>query len=224
MPLRIFRSRALSTANLVVFALGASMFAMWYLVSLYLQQVLGYSPLKAGLAFLPMPATIVLGTAFASRAAHRFGVKPLLVAGMTLIGVGMLLFSGVSAAGSYTTDVLAAGLVTALGLGLSFVPVTIAAVAGVPQHEAGLASGLINTSRQMGGALGLAVLATIASERTHALVGGGRPSGTALTAGFDRAFVVGAGFALAGAVVALVGLQVRGRREPAAAPVAERAG
>jgi EmrB/QacA subfamily drug resistance transporter len=226
MPLRIFRSRALSTANVVVFALGCAMFAMWYLVSLYLQQVLGYSPIKAGLAFLPMPVLIILGTTFASRLVHRRGVKPLLVTGMTLVGVGMLLFSGVSAGGSYVSDVLPAGLVTALGLGLSFVPVTIAGVSGVQPAESGLASGLINTSRQVGGALGLAILATVATARTSALAGSGTPSAAALTAGFDRAFVVGAGFAFAGALVALLGLQVKPRqqRAPAQAPATETAG
>jgi EmrB/QacA subfamily drug resistance transporter len=224
MPLRIFRSRALSTANGVVFALGCAMFAMWYLVSLYLQQVLGYSPIKAGLAFLPMPLLIIAGTAVASRLAARRGVKPLLVTGMTLVGVGMLLFSGVSADGSYVADVLPAGLVTALGLGLAFVPVTIAGVSGVAPSESGLASGLINTSRQVGGALGLAILATVATERTAALTDHGAPTVSALTAGFDRAFVVGAAFAFAGALVAGLALKVQPRAQaPAAAPATEPA-
>jgi EmrB/QacA subfamily drug resistance transporter len=225
MPLRIFRSRPLSSANAIVFALGGAMFAMWFFVSLYLQQVLGYSPLKAGLAFLPMTITIIVGSTIASRLVTRIGVKPLLVGGMTVEAIGMLLFSRVSADGAFVSDVLLPGLLTAGGLGMAFVPVTIAAVAGVAPSEAGLASGLVNTSRQMGGALGLAILATVATARTDALAPGAHPSAAALTAGFDRAFEVGAGFALAGALVALFALQVKPRREAAAAQaVPEQAG
>jgi EmrB/QacA subfamily drug resistance transporter len=221
MPLRIFRSRPLSSANAIVFLLGASMFGMWFFVSLYLQQVLGYSPLKAGLAFLPMTLTIVAGSMLASRLVTRVGVKPLLIGGMLSQAAGLLLFSRVPADGAYLADVLPAALLTAAGLGASFVPVTIAAVAGVEHSEAGLASGLVNTSRQMGGALGLAILATVATAHTDALTGGAKPSASALTAGFDRAFEVGAGFALAGVLVAVFGLQLRRRRQPAA--VAEAA-
>jgi EmrB/QacA subfamily drug resistance transporter len=214
MPLRIFRSRALSGANAVVFLLGAGMFGMWFFVSLYLQQVLGYSPLEAGLAFLPMTVTIIVGSMVASRLTARRGAKPLLVAGMTLQAVGLLLFSGVSAGGSYASDVLAPSLLVAAGMGLAFVPVTIAAMAGVQPQEAGLASGLVNTSRQMGGALGLAILATVATARTNSL---GGHSAAALTAGYDLAFTVAAGFALAGALVALVVLRLeRAPGQPAA--------
>jgi EmrB/QacA subfamily drug resistance transporter len=215
MPLRIFRSRALSSANVIVFALGAAMFAMWYFVTLYLQQVLGYSPLKAGFAFLPMTLTIAASATISSRVVGRVGFKPLLVTGMTLLAVGMLLFSRVSADGSYVSDVLFAGLITAAGMGTAFVPVTIAAVAGVAPAESGLASGLVNTSRMVGGALGLAILATVATAHTSDLTVAGTPSAQALTAGFGRAFEVGAGFALAGALVALLALQARSKRQPA---------
>jgi EmrB/QacA subfamily drug resistance transporter len=222
MPLRIFRSRALSSANAIVFLLGASMFGMWFFVSLYLQQVLGYSPLKAGLAFLPMTLTIVVGSTLASRLVTRVGVKPLLIGGMLSQAVGLLLFSQVSAGDDYLTGVLPAALVTAAGLGASFVPVTIAAMAGVDQSESGLASGLVNTSRQMGGALGLAILATVATSHTAAIAGSGAPSAAALSSGFDLAFQVAAGFALAGVLVALFGLQLRRRTaaEPAAVELA----
>ena len=223
MPLRIFRSRALSSANAIVFALGAAMFAMWFFVSLYLQQVLGYSPLKAGVAFIPMTLTIAAASTIASRLVGRIGVKPLLIGGMLAQAVGMLLFSRVSAGGTYAGDVLAASIVTAGGMGAAFVPVTIAAVAGVRQSEAGLASGLVNTSRLLGGALGLAILATLATERTASLTHGAQPSAAALTAGFERAFEVGAGFALAGALIALFALQVRRRPEPQEGPAAEAA-
>jgi predicted MFS family arabinose efflux permease len=219
MPLRIFRSRPLSGANAVVFLLGAGMFGMWFFVSLYLQQVLGYDPLEAGLAFLPMTLTIVVGSTVASRLTARRGAKPLLVAGMTLQAAGLLLFSGVSPDGSYLSDVLAPSLLVAAGIGIAFVPVTIAAMAGVAPAETGLASGLVNTSRQMGGALGLAILATVATARTDSLGGHGA---AALTAGYQRAFEIGAGFAVVGALVALFVLRIE--RAPAVEPVAEPAG
>src|SRR3954454_19376480 len=215
MPLRIFRSRPLSGANAVVLFLGAAMFGMWFFVSLYLQQVLGYSPIEAGLAFLPMTLMIIAGSTVASRLTSRRGAKPLLVTGMTLQAIGLLLFTGVSPHGSYVADVLAPSLFVAIGLGLAFVPVTIAAVAGVRRAESGLASGLVNTSRQMGGALGLAILATVATARTDALGGHGA---VALTAGYQRAFAIAAGFALAGAIVALLVLRVERQPSAAAAP------
>jgi predicted MFS family arabinose efflux permease len=204
--------------------LGCSVFAMWYFVSLYLQQVLGYTPIEAGLAFLPMTGAIIVASTFAARLAVRLGPGPILAVGMTLLGTGMLLFTGISPNGSYVSDVLFAGVVTTTGLGLSFVPVTIAAVAGVARSEAGLASGLVNTSRQVGGSLGLAALATIATQRTSDLAGAGPVDASALTAGFQRAFVVGAGFAYVGALIALVALvrvrhpQQAQQQQPAAAP------
>jgi EmrB/QacA subfamily drug resistance transporter len=219
MPLGIFRSRPLSGANAVVFLLGAAVFGMWYFVSLYLQQVLGYSPLEAGLAFLPMTVTIIVGSTIVARLTARRGAKPLLVLGMTLEAIGLLLFSRVSADGSYLSDVLAPSLITAAGLGIAFVPVTIAAMAGVAPAEAGLASGLVNTSRQMGGALGLAILATVATAHTEAL---GGASAEAFTAGYQRAFEIGAGFAIAGALVALLVLKIE--RAPAREPLPEPAG
>jgi EmrB/QacA subfamily drug resistance transporter len=217
MPLRIFASRMLSGANATMFLLGAAMFGMWFFVSLYLQQVLGYSPLKAGLAFLPMTLTIVIGSTLASRAVARVGVKPLLVGGMLAEGVGLLLFATVSTEGSYLGDVLVPSLIVAAGIGLAFVPITIAAVAGVAPREAGLASGLVNTSRLMGGALGLAILATLATSRTDGdlRVGGGIHG--ALTDGFHLAFTVGAGFAFVGALVALLVLRQAKPRPPAQA-------
>jgi predicted MFS family arabinose efflux permease len=224
-PLSIFRSRTLTAANLVVFLLGCSVFAMWYFISLYLQQVLGYTPIEAGLAFVPMTGAIIVASTFAGRLSARLGPGPILALGMTLIGVGMLLFTGVSPDGSYVGDVLLPGVVTTTGLGLSFVPVTIAAVAGVQRSEAGLASGLVNTSRQVGGSLGLAALATIATQRTTDLAGAGAITASALTGGYQRAFLVGATFAFAGALIALVGLvrvrhpQQQNQKQQAPAPV-----
>ena len=221
MPLSIFKVGTVRSANVVVFFMGAAVFAMWYFVSLYLQQVLGYSPIRAGLSFLPMNASIVVATTLAGRLVGRIGPGRVLAGGMTLLCVGMALFSTVPADGAYLSDVLAPAVITALGLGFSFVPVTIAAVAGVGGPQAGLASGLVNTSRQFGGSLGLAVLATVASQRTSSAAHGARPDAAALTAGFHGAFLVGAAFALAGALVALAGLARAPAPRPAPAPVVE---
>lgn len=215
-PLGIFASRTLTAANLVVFFLGSSVFAMWYFVSLYLQQVLGFSPIEAGLAFLPMTGAVIGASTIAGRITERFGPGPVLTLGMSLVAIGMLLFSAVRSDGSYAADVLAPSVLTALGLGLSFVPVTIAAVTGVRRGEAGLASGLINTSRQFGGSLGLAILATVASRHTADVAGSGPVDGHALTAGFHTAFAVGAGFAVAGALSAALGLTRKPRTAPEA--------
>jgi EmrB/QacA subfamily drug resistance transporter len=208
MPLRIFSSRTLSAANLVVLLVGGSTFGMWFFVTLYLQQVLGYSPIQAGLAFLPMTLCIVVGSTLASRAVIRVGAKPLLLAGMASMTAGLLLFTDISVHGTYTGAILAPSLLVAIGIGLSFVPATILAVAGVEPREAGLASGLVNTSRLVGGALGLAILAAIATSRTNSdlRTGAVHSVHAALTNGFELAFVVAGGFALAGGLVALVGL------------------
>jgi EmrB/QacA subfamily drug resistance transporter len=213
-PLRIFASRTLTAANLVVFTLGASVFAMWYFVSLYLQEVLHYSPIRAGLSFLPMTLAIVVASTFAGRQAERIGPGKLLTAGMSLIAVGMLLFTRISADGSWASDVLVPGVVSTTGIGLAFVPATITAVAGVARSDSGLAGGLVNTARQMGGSLGLAILATLATQRAQHVAGGGPVDANALVAGFHRAFVVGAGFAAIGAAIAAL-LLVR-VRHPAA--------
>jgi len=225
MPLRIYSSRTLSAANVVVLQVGAAVFGMWFFLSLYLQQVLGYSPIKAGLAFLPMTLCIIAGSTLASRAVTRVGPKPLLVAGMIAQAAGLLVFTDITVGGSYLGNVLLPSLLVAIGIGLAFVPVTIAAVAGVASREAGLASGLVNTSRLFGGALGLAILAALATERTNGKLrhGAGSPHAVhaALTSGFRLAFVVAAGFAVIGGIVALVGLPrvraPRSARQPATA-------
>ena len=206
MPLRIYSSRTLSAANLVVLMIGAAVFAMWFFLSLYLQQVLGYSPLRAGLAFLPMTLCIVACSTLASRVVTRVGPKPMLVAGMTLQAVGLALLTRISPDGGYLSDVLVPSLLIAIGIGFSFVPVTIAGVTGVASEEAGLASGLVNTSRFVGGALGLAILAALATARTNGDVHHGLAAHAALTGGFELAFGVAAALSAAGAVIALVGL------------------
>jgi EmrB/QacA subfamily drug resistance transporter len=220
MPLRIYASRTLSAANGVIFLVGAASFAMWFFMSLYVQQVLGYSPIKAGLAFLPMTLCIVAGSTFASRAVIRVGAKRLLVTGLVLMAAGLILFTDITPRGSYLSELLVPSLLVATGIGLAFVPATIAAVAGVEPHESGLASGLVNTSRLFGGALGLAILAALATSRTNAdehAAASHLTTGTvhaALTSGFQIAFVVAAGFAAIGVLIAVVGLPRNPRRNP----------
>jgi EmrB/QacA subfamily drug resistance transporter len=211
MPLNIFSARSVSGANIVVFFMGSSAFAMWFFVSRYLQNVLGYTPIEAGLSFLPMTASIATASTIAGRLLSPLGPGRILTFGMSLLALGMFLFSFVSADGSFLGDVLVPGVVTATGLGFSFVPVTVAATAGVTPDRAGLASGLVNTSRQFGGSVGLAVLATIAATSTHGT------SLVALTHGFHVAFLVGAAFALTGALVS-GGVLVRAPRVAVASP------
>jgi EmrB/QacA subfamily drug resistance transporter len=225
MPLRIFASRTLTAANLVIFTLGASAFAMWYFVSLYLQQVLGFTPIEAGLSFLPMTGAIIVASTFAGRLSTRLGPGRVLAVGMGIIGLGMLLFTGISADGSYVGDVLVPGVITTTGIGLAFVPTTITAMAGVDRSDAGLASGLVNTSRQVGGSLGLAILATLATQHTQDVAHGGAVTASAVTAGFHRAFLVGGLFAFVGALIAAALLvTVRPRQPAAAAPADARSG
>jgi EmrB/QacA subfamily drug resistance transporter len=227
MPLRIYASRTLSAANVVVLFVGAASFGMWFFVSLYLQEVLGYSPIKAGLAFLPMTLCIVAGSVVASRFVLRIGAKPMLIAGMLAQAAGLILFARVAVNGAYLSDVIAPSLLVAIGIPLSFVPSTICATQGVAAHEAGLASALVNTARLVGGALGLAVLAAIATARTNSdllhSVPGIHATHAALTGGFHVAFAVAAGLALAGALVAAFGMPrvvVRKPSRPAPEPAA----
>ena len=224
MPLRIYASRTLRASNVVVFMLGAATFAMWFFLSLYLQQVRGYSPLHAGLAFLPMTLSIVAASTLASRGVTRVGAKPLLVGGMSLLALGLLLFTSLSPGGSYLGEILVPSLLAAVGMGMAFVPVTIAAVSGAAPHEAGLASGLVNTSRLFGGALGLAILAAIATAHTNGDLRHAVGMHAALTDGFVVAFAIAAAFAGIGAVVAAVGLpQVSPRASRSHAVAAEGA-
>jgi MFS family permease len=192
----------------VVFCLGATAISMWFFVSLYVQQVLGFSALEAGLTFAPMSLTIVAFTQLASRLAARCGPARVLTIGMTLLGAGMLLFSQIEVDGSWTADVLLPSLLCAGGIGCSFVSTTIVATTGVARENSGLASGLVNTSFQIGGSIGLALLATVAAGHT---AGG---TAAALTEGFQRAFAAGGVFALAGAAVALAALSARRPSQP----------
>jgi EmrB/QacA subfamily drug resistance transporter len=218
MPFSIFRLRTLRGADTVALLIGMSLFSMFFFISLYMQQVLHYSPLKTGVSYLPLAVGIILAAGGASAAVTRIGYKPVLASGLLLIAGALIWFSRVPASGgSFAADVLGPSLLAAFGLGLSFVPVTIAAMTGTRPHEAGLASGLVNTAQQVGGALGLALLSTIAGSRTHGLVASGHSVTFALTKGFERAFMVGAGFALVGAMLALVLISSRESRSHARA-------
>jgi EmrB/QacA subfamily drug resistance transporter len=205
MPFSIFRLRTLRGANVVGLLLGLSLFAMFFFLSLYMQQVLGFDALKTGVSYLPLALMIIASAGVASQLTTRIGFKPVLISGFLMLTAGLVWFSQVSAGGSYVGDVLFPSIVVGFGLGLAFVPVTIAAVMGTKPQEAGLASGLINTSQQVGGALGLGILSAIATARTnHVIAGGGHSQGFALTAGFQTAFLVGAAFTLAAAVLTAV--------------------
>src|SRR4029077_17439307 len=201
-----------------------SLFSMFFFISLYLQDVLHYSPIKTGVSYLPLAVTIILTAGAASQLVTRVGFKPTLIGGMLLTAGGLIWFSRVPApGGSYLGDVLGPSLLAGAGLGFAFVPVTIAAVTGTEPREAGLASGLMNTAQQIGGALGLAILATIANSRTQSLLDAGvHNTSIALTKGFERAFLIGAGFAVIGAILAAVLISSRDSREHAQAAQHEK--
>ncbi len=213
-PFRIFRLRTLTGANVISVLIGAALFSMFFFLSRYMQEVLQYSPLKTGLSYLPLALVIIVSAGGASVLVTKLGFKPVLIAGLVLVLIGLLWFTQLPVDGVYLSDIVAPMVISAVGLGFAFVPVTIAAVSGVSADDSGLASGLLNTSQQIGGALGLAVLATIASSTTLDLIGAAGATGGpqaaaaathgALTEGFQDAFLAGAGFAALGIVAALV--------------------
>ncbi|HLY48209.1 MAG TPA: MFS transporter [Solirubrobacteraceae bacterium] len=211
-PFRIFRLRTLTGANIVGILLGASLFSMFFFISLYMQQVLGYSPIHAGLSYLPLAVTIILAAGVGGQLVTRAGFKPVLAAGMLLVALGLVWFSRVSVGGGFLSDILGPSLLAAMGLGFGFVTSTIAAVSGVREHEQGLAGGLINTSQQIGGALGLAVLSTIATTRTHDVLAGGGNVHEALTHGFQAAFLGGSVIAALGFAATLILIRTRDSR------------
>ncbi len=188
-PLQVFRLRSVAAANGIAVMLGAALFSSFFFLSLYLQQVNGYSPLKAGVAFLPLALATLTGALAAPRLVTRVGVRRQLIIGPMIAAAGLAWLSQLSAGDGYFAHAFGALVITGLGLGLTFVPMTIAATADVPLHQAGLASGLINTTRQVGGAVGLAVMATIAAHASSP------------TAGYDRAFwICGAALVIAAAL------------------------
>src|SRR3982751_6892720 len=181
MRLGIFRTRTVTGANVAGFILGTALFAMFLMLTLYMQQVLGYSAMKTGVAYLAVAGTAIVWSAVAAQLVTRVGVKPVLVAGMTALTAGLVYFTQVSVGGSYLGDLLPGFLLIAIGIGFSFVPISIAALAGVEPAQAGLASGLINTSQQIGGALGIAALSSIATSTTNTELASGSALPAALT-------------------------------------------
>jgi EmrB/QacA subfamily drug resistance transporter len=216
-PFSIFRLRTVSAANIAGLILGTVTFSMFLMLTLYMQQVLGYSPMKTGVAYLAVAGTAIVWSGVAAQLVNRVGVKPVIAMGMTLLTLGLLYFTQVSVGGSYVSDLLPGFLLIGAGLGFSFVPISIAALAGVQPGEAGLASGLFNTSQQIGGALGIAVLSTIATTTTSDAVSTGTAVPQALTDGFESSFIWGAVVAAVGILVALVLV----RRSDLEAPVEE---
>ncbi|HZQ03310.1 MAG TPA: DHA2 family efflux MFS transporter permease subunit [Gaiellaceae bacterium] len=204
--LSIFRVRSLLTANVAMFLAMAGMFAMFFFNTLYIQRVLGYGPLEAGLAFLPFTAGIMVSASIASQFAPRIGVRPVAAVGFLLSAVGLVLLTQLPVHGSYAADVLPAVLLSSLGMGAVFMPLTLIATTGLADHDQGLASGLFNTSQQVGGALGLAVLSTLATSKTS---GAGGPAAHALVVGFHWAFGAGALVMLAALAVMVALLRKR---------------
>jgi EmrB/QacA subfamily drug resistance transporter len=211
MPLHIFRSRNVSGANLVQVVVVAGMFGMFFMGTLYMERVLGYDPLEIGLAFLP--ATILMGifsAVLSARLNSRFGARTTLVPALVAVLGSLVLFAVAPVDGGYVTDVLPAAILIGVGAGLAFPSLMTLAMSGATPSDAGLASGLINTTAQVGGALGLAVLATLASSRSEDVLAAGNSTAEALTSGYHLAFVVGAGLIAAGIGIALAMLRPEG--------------
>jgi EmrB/QacA subfamily drug resistance transporter len=217
MPLRLFRSRNVSGANALQMLLVAGMFSMFFLGALYLQQILGYDPLEVGFAFLP--ATLVMGTlslGYSEKLIMRFGPRTMLIPGMVFVGTALLLFARTPVDGNYLTDVLPPMLLIGVGIGTSFPSLMTLAMSGATPEDAGLASGVVNTSAQVGGAIGLAVLATLAAERTDTRLAEGVTNAAALNSGFHLAYLVGAGLVAVALAIAVFVLRSEPMPDPAA--------
>jgi MFS family permease len=230
MPLGIFRNRSVSTANVLGALMAAGLFGYFFMSALYMQLVLGYSPMEVGLAYLP--GTVLWGASsllLSDRLVMRFGIKPPLITGLGLMTLGLLLFARIPVDGNWLVDILPATLAASLGAGIAFNPILLAAMSGVRQEQAGLASGVVNTAFMMGGAVGLAALAAIADSRTQSLADSGDGALSALTGGYQLAFLVAAIFVVASAVVGAtlprsepMGAGAHGE-EPAGVPAAAEA-
>ena len=229
-PFGIFRLRSVAGANAVAILVGAALISMFYFLTLYMQEVLGYSAIKAGVSQLPLAGMIILAAGLAPPLVARTGARPVIAIGMTMLAGGLIWFAQIPTHGAFAHDLLGPSLVIAIGLGLTYVPMTIASVSGVAKTQAGLASGLINTSQQIGGALGLAIAATVANTQIdhypRAAHGSPQALSAALTHGFRSGFLVDAGFAAIGVVAAMVLIQgVRAAVDPRVpAPTVETAG
>jgi EmrB/QacA subfamily drug resistance transporter len=211
-PLRIFSNRSLAAADATMLLVAAALFGVFFFCTLYLQQVLGYSALKTGIAYLPLSLTLIGASALASRLVDRFTPKPVLVTGLLVSTAGFMLLTRVTGHGDYASHVLPAMIVIGSGLGLSFVPITIAATNGVASGDSGLASGLLNTTQQVGGSLGLAILSSVSTSRTTSALDGGSALPVALTHGFKGAFLIAAVLCAVGVVLALALLPSRPRK------------
>ena len=220
MSFSIFRIKTVTGANVAGFILGTALFSMFLMLTLYMQQVLGYSALKTGFAYLAVAGTSIIWATVASQLVTKIGVKPVLVTGMSLLTIGLFYFTQVSVDGSYVADLLPGFLIVAMGMAFAFVSISIAALAGIEAKDAGLASGLINTSQQIGGALGIAILSSVAVSHTETAARSGDGVSDALTAGFHAAFWVGTVIAAVGVVASAVLIR---REELAAAAEAEQA-
>jgi EmrB/QacA subfamily drug resistance transporter len=220
MPFRIFRLRTLAAANLVGFLLGAVIFANFFVLTLYVQQVLGWSALRTGVTFLATAGTTVIWAGVAQALTTRFGPRPVIVIGMLVLAAALGWYTQIPVDGHFWPDLLPAYVIFALGLAFSFVPISIAAFLQVEAHEAGLASGLLNTSQQVGGAIGVAVAATIFTTQANSLLKTGHSPAQAFTSGYQHAFWALLALAVVGAVAAFVLLtRTEGHAEPVEAPV-----
>ncbi|HLX31552.1 MAG TPA: MFS transporter [Gaiellaceae bacterium] len=211
-PLRIFSNRSLAASDVTYLLTAAALFGMFYFCTLYMQQVLGFSALKTGLSYMPFSAVLITSSTNAARLVDRFTPKPVLVTGLAIVTTGFVLLTRISGHGDYASHVLPALLVLGVGLGLTFVPVTIAATTGVSPRESGLASGLLNTTQQVGGSLGLAILSAVSTSRISSALHSGSALPLALTHGFKGGFVVAAALCGAGLVAAVVLVPRRPRR------------
>ena len=221
MPFHIFRVRTVAGANAVGFLLGSVIFANFFLLTLYVQDVLGYSPVKTGLTFLATAGTAVVAAGIAQALTTRFGAKPIIVIGLVLLTAAMVWYSQIPVHGHYASDLLPGYLLVGVGIAFAFVPVSIAALAGVAEREAGLASGLINTSQQIGGAIGTAVASTVFATHYKGLLKAGRSAADALTHGYGYAFWALAFFGAAAIVAAVTLIRREEMAEtPATAPIA----
>jgi len=207
--LSMFRTRTLTAANVSMMLVASGMFSMFFFASLYVQEVLGYSPLKAGLAFLPVTLGMMAGAGVAQSAIRRFGPRGVGVVGVSLAALGMLWLTALPVHGSYVSDLLVGLFPMSVGMGLTFVPVTLLATAGVAPEDSGLASGLLNTSQQVGGALGLAILSTLSANHATSVLAGGASRPEALLAGWHVGFTGGAIVLVLAALTLVVGLRRR---------------
>ena len=220
MPLRLFKIRNVLGGNLTALTIACSLFSMFFFLSLYVQTVLGYSPIKSGLAFLPVTFIIGLTSAVVSNLVHKIGYKPPLVAGPIVLAVGLFVLSGMRVEGTYWHDVFPGLAICALGMGLSFISMTLAATSGVPKHFSGLASGVLNTSQQVGGAVGLAILSAVAASTFRSDMAANVSQAAAQVHGYQRGLYVGVALAILASIVAI--LVIRNKKIDAHSALAAR--